>query len=198
MQVSADNTTRQDIAIEETAVAMEQVEVKAARPLVDVNLTSSRSTVSNKVMAALPVQELQDVVNLQAGVVDGHIRGGRLGEVQYQVDGVSVNNAYDNKASLRLDRSLLQEVQVISGVFDAEYGQAMSGVVNAVLKDGTDRFQWGAEIASGGYFFPGRSNAAHRGSRAAGPDSELPGERQRPRADSEDDLPPERPAPRQG
>jgi outer membrane receptor protein involved in Fe transport len=158
VQVSADNTTRQDISVEETAVAMEQVEVKAARPLVDVNLTSSRSTVSDKVMAALPVQELQDVVNLQAGVVDGHMRGGRLGEVQYQVDGVSVNNAYDNKASLRLDQSILQEVQIISGVFDAEYGQAMSGVVNAVLKDGTDRFEWGAEIAGGGYFFPERDN----------------------------------------
>jgi outer membrane receptor protein involved in Fe transport len=153
--VSADNTTRQDIALEETAVAMEQVEIKAARPLVDVNLTSSRATISNKTISQLPVQELQDVVNLQAGVVDGHVRGGRLGEVQYQVDGISVNNTYDNKSSLRLDQSLLAEVQVISGVFDAEYGQAMSGVVNAVLKDGTDRFEWGAEIVGGGYAFPG-------------------------------------------
>ncbi len=158
VQVSADNTTRQDISVEETAVAMEQIEIKAERPLVDVNLTSSRSTISNKMMASLPVQELQDVVNLQAGVVDGHVRGGRLGEVQYQVDGISVNNPYDNKSSLRLDQSLLQEVQVISGVFDAEYGQAMSGVVNAVLKDGTDTFEWGAEITSGGYFFPGKNS----------------------------------------
>ena len=80
------------------------------------------------------MQELQDIVNLQAGVVDGHIRGGRAGEVQYQVDGMSVNNVYDNLSSLKLDRSLLEEVQVISGTFDAEYGQAMSGVVNAVLR----------------------------------------------------------------
>ena len=158
VEVSADNTTRQDLKVEETAVAMEQVEVKAERPIVDVHLTSSRSTVTSKQIAALPVQELQDVVNLQAGVVDGHVRGGRLGEVQYQVDGISVNNPYDNKSSLRVDRSLLQEVQVISGVFDAEYGQAMSGVVNAVLKEGTPAFKWGVEIFSGGYYFPGNND----------------------------------------
>jgi hypothetical protein len=88
-------------------------------------------------------------------VVDGHFRGGRLGEVQYQVDGISVNNLYDNKSTLRLDRSLLEEVQVISGTFDAEYGQAESGVVNAVLKRGADHFGAHAEVYTGGFVFPG-------------------------------------------
>ena len=100
------------------------------------------------------------MVNLQAGVVDGHFRGGRSGEVQYQVDGVSVNNAYDNTSSLRLDRSLLQEVQVISGTFDAEYGQAMSGVVNAVLKDGGAKLRVERRGLPGRiHWFPGRERA---------------------------------------
>ncbi|MFN0151161.1 MAG: TonB-dependent receptor [bacterium] len=153
--VSADQTTRLDARLESSAVAMQEVEVIATRPVVDVNLTSSMSTITSKEIEELPVQELQDIVNLQAGVVDGHFRGGRLGEVQYQVDGVSVNNVFDNKNSLRLDRSLLGEVQVISGTFDAEYGQAMSGVVNAVLKRGTEKFEWNAEVFSGGHYFPG-------------------------------------------
>src|SRR6185436_10493124 len=126
----------------------------AKRPVVDVNLTSSLASINREEIAKLPVQELQEVVNLQAGVVDGHFRGGRIGEVQYQVDGVSVNNAYDNKTTLRLDRSLLQEVQVISGTFDAEYGQAQSGVVNAILKRGSEDFRWNAEVFGGGFFFP--------------------------------------------
>jgi hypothetical protein len=157
VQVSADNTTRQDIQLEERTVALEQIEVKAKRPIVDVSLTSSRATVTARQIATLPVQELQDVVNLQAGVVDGHIRGGRIGEVQYQVDGISVNNPYDNKSSHRVDRSLLQEVQVLSGVFDAEYGQAMSGVVNAVLKEGGEHFAGNLEVFSGNYVFSGGS-----------------------------------------
>ncbi|MCC6349806.1 MAG: TonB-dependent receptor [Candidatus Eisenbacteria bacterium] len=149
VEVNADATTRLDIALKEQAVAIEGVVVSARRPIIETNRTSNIATVSRQKLESLPVQELQDIVNLQAGVVDGHFRGGRVGEVQYQVDGVSVNNAYDNKSTLRLDRSILEEVQVISGTFDAEYGQAMSGVVNAVLRRGGEKFHWDAEVYSG-------------------------------------------------
>ncbi len=158
--VTADNTTRLDVSLEESAVAMQEVVVKATRPVIEVTQTSTISTVTREQLQALPVQELSDVVNLQAGVVDGHFRGGRTGEVQYQVDGVTVNNSYNNANSLKLDRSLLEEVQVISGTFDAEYGQALSGVVNAVLKRGTDQFQWDAEVLSGTYVYPGATGRA--------------------------------------
>lgn len=150
IEINADNTTRLDLELKESAVQMQEVVVSAHRAVIDVNRTSNIATVSRQQLQALPVQELQDVVNLQAGVVDGHFRGGRSGEVQYQVDGVSVNNAYDNKSTLKLDRSLLEEVQVVSGTFDAEYGQAMSGVVNAILKRGGDKFEWDGEVFSGG------------------------------------------------
>lgn len=152
--VTVDNTTWQDVTLESSVQNIGEVVIQAERPLIDVRVTSARATVTAEQIKQLPVQELQEVVNLQAGVVNGHFRGGRLGEVQYQVDGVSVNDPYTNKSSLSIDRSLLQEVQVISGVFDAEYGQAMSGVVNAVLKEGTDSLQWNAELYGGGFYFP--------------------------------------------
>ncbi len=155
VQVSADQTARADAVLSESAVQMQEVVVRSTRPVVDVGKTSSLASVTAAEIAMLPVQDLNDIVNLQAGVVDGHFRGGRIGEVQYQVDGVSVNNAYDNKSTLRLDRSLLQEVQVISGTFDAEYGQAQSGVVNAILKRGSEDFRWNAEAYVGGFVFPG-------------------------------------------
>lgn len=153
--VNADQTTRLDLALGEAPVQMQEVVVSAKRPVVEINRTSNVASVTRDEIQALPVQELQEIVNLQAGVVDGHFRGGRLGEVQYQVDGVSVNNAFNNASSLKLDRSLLEEVQVISGTFDAEYGQAMSGVVNAVLRRGTEKLQWDAEIYHGSFAWNG-------------------------------------------
>ncbi len=155
--VSADKTMRIEFKMGNTTLKAAEVVVVAKRPPVDLKITSSQSNLSSKEIEQLPVQDLDDVVNLQAGVVEGHFRGGRKDEVQYQVDGVSVNNAFDNSSSLKIDRSLLQEVQVISGTFDAEYGQAMSGVVNAVLKQGTEKFQAEGEIYDGGFFFPGRA-----------------------------------------
>ncbi len=166
--VSADETTRLDLTLEEAPVQMEEVVVSARRPVVEVNRTSTISVVPREEIQRLPVQELQDVVNLQAGVVDGHFRGGRRNEVQYQVDGVSVNNAYDNSNSVRLDRSLLEEVQVVSGTFDAEYGQAMSGVVNAVLRRGRERFEWDAEAITGGFLYSSNARGQAPDFRPAG------------------------------
>lgn len=156
VQVSSNQTTTLDVTLNEEVVGTEEVVVVAERPIVDVTLTSSMATLSREQIDILPVQEISEIVNLQAGVVDGHFRGGRLGEVQYQVDGLSVNNPFDNANTLELDRSVLQEVQVISGTFDAEYGQALSGVVNAVLRTGDEnRYEFSAEAYAGDFVSPG-------------------------------------------
>ncbi|HEY2955353.1 MAG TPA: TonB-dependent receptor [Candidatus Eisenbacteria bacterium] len=155
LAIPADRTTTLDVTLTESAVELKEVVVIAKRPIVELGLTSNVATITRDQIARLPVQELQQIVDLQAGVVDGHFRGGRKGEVQYQVDGISVNDPYDNTSSVKLDRSVLEEVQVISGTFDAEYGQAMSGVVNAVLKRGTEKFEWSGEVFQGDHFFPG-------------------------------------------
>ncbi|MCC6396257.1 MAG: TonB-dependent receptor, partial [Bacteroidetes bacterium] len=157
--ISAGQTTTLNVTIIETVIETGEVVTVVERPLVDTRMTSAMAILSKEDIAALPVQSLNDVVSLQAGVVDGHFRGGRAGEVQYQVDGVSVNNPYDNSSVLQLDKSVLQEVQVISGAFDPEYGQAMSGVVNAVLRTGPeDAYEASAEVFAGTYV-PGPRDA---------------------------------------
>ena len=155
VEITVNNTTKLDAVLEDESITTEAVVVTAQRPVVDVGLTSTVATVTDKDIKALPVQELADIVNLQAGVVGGHFRGGRAGEVQYQVNGVSVNNVFDNTSTVKIDRSLIQEVQVITGTFDAEYGQAMSGVVNTVLKTGGETFTASGEAMGGSFVYSG-------------------------------------------
>ena len=45
----------------------------------------------------------------------------------------------------------MQEVKVISGVFNAEYGQAMSGIVDVITKMGSDKFESNINLSSGDY-----------------------------------------------
>ena len=153
VDISVDNTKKIDVSLEDESITTDAVVVTAQKPVVDIGLTSTVATISDNDIKKLPVQELSDIVNLQAGVVDGHFRGGRAGEVQYQVNGVSVNNVFDNTSTIKIDRSLIQEVQVITGTFDAEYGQAMSGVVNTVLKSGSENFELNAEILGGSFVY---------------------------------------------
>ena len=151
IRISADQTTKLDAVLELEAIEGEEVIVVAQRSLVEYNQTSSVSSINEDDIKNLPVQSLSEIVNLQAGVIDGHFRGGRIGEVQYQVDGVTVNNPFSNSSMLEIDRSVIEEVQVISGTFDAKYGQAMSGVVNTVLKTGTEKLEYSLETYLGDY-----------------------------------------------
>src|SRR5262249_18708269 len=80
-------------------------------------------------------------VNLQAGVVDGHFRGGRSNEVKYLVDGISVNDVYSGETRLEPEINSVQEVQVLSGTFNAAYGEALSGVVNHATKSAGDKLK---------------------------------------------------------
>ncbi len=150
--VNSDQTTTINVTLEPATLIGQEVIVVAKKPIVEFNQTSTVVSINKDDITALPVQNLKDIVNLQAGVIDGHFRGGRLGEVQYQIDGVSITNPYNNSSILEIDRSLIEEVQVISGTFDAKYGQAMSGIVNTVLKSGSEKFILSGEIYGGDYF----------------------------------------------
>jgi len=152
--VSIDLTTKLDFALEEEAIQGEEVVVVAERPLVQKDLTSAQASVATETIQKLPVQNLSDVVRLQAGVsVDNgggiHIRGGRTTEVAYFVDGVSVTDAYNGASSVRVENESVQELQVISGTFNAEYGNAMSGIINIVTKDGSEQFHGNVTLYGG-------------------------------------------------
>jgi len=137
VRVSMDKTTEVNFFLVPTVLQLgESVTVVAQKPIVERDLTSTSVTVDAEVIQRLPVTSIQEVINLQAGVVDGHFRGGRSGEVAYLIDGVSINDVYNGDFSLQVENQSVQELQVISGTFNAEYGQAMSGVVNVVTKEG--------------------------------------------------------------
>jgi outer membrane receptor protein involved in Fe transport len=68
------------------------------------------------------------------------------------VDGVSATDAFDGSVAYDVDKSAVSELQVISGTFNAEYGSAMSGVINVVTKDGGSRLTGQANIYSGGFY----------------------------------------------
>lgn len=134
------------------AISMDVIVVKAEQPLVTKDLTSTSAIVTSDEIKALPVDDFQQVVNLQAGVIDGHFRGGRSNEVAYLIDGVSVNDAFNGGLSVEVENNSIGQLEVISGTFNAEYGQAMSGVVNIITKDGGQKYEGNISSYVGNYF----------------------------------------------
>ena len=157
VRVNVDKTTKVEFKLQEATLELgETVEVTAERLLVKKDLTSSESIIGSEEIENLPVENVTDVINLQAGVTvdpDGgiHIRGGRSNEISYMVNGVSVNDAYSGDYAIEVENNSIQELSVISGTFNAEYGQAMSGVVNIVTKEGTSQLDGNLQVFVGDY-----------------------------------------------
>lgn len=157
VRVNVDKTTKVEFSLQEATLELgETVEVTAERLLVKKDLTSSESIVGSEEIENLPVENISDVINLQAGVtVDPgggiHIRGGRSNEISYMVNGVSVNDVYSGDYAIEVENNSIQELNVISGTFNAEYGQAMSGIVNIVTKEGSNKFDGNLQVFVGDY-----------------------------------------------
>ncbi len=151
VSVSVDLTTKQNFSLKDEMVGLDLVTVTAEIPTVTMDRTNSTAKIGADQIKDLPVQNLDDLVQLQAGVVLDtkggiHIRGGRSSEVAYLVDGVPISNQFSSGGGsmLDLESGSIQELQVISGTFNAEYGQAQSGVINVVTKDPQDYFSGSA------------------------------------------------------
>ena len=159
VHVSVDLTTEVNFVLREEVIEGEEIVVIAEAIRVRKDLTSSEARVTAETIDRLPVQELGQVLSVQAGVTERggfHIRGGRSSEVVVMVDGVPVTDTYDGSTALQLENEGIQELQVISGTFNAEYGNAMSGVINVVTKEGrNDRIGGSVEAYSGTYLVPG-------------------------------------------
>ena len=145
--VSSDRTSKLDIAASETALSMGEVVIRSERPAIEKDRTFSAAVVNTKAIEDMPVTEVKEVIELQAGVVEGaggelHFRGGRSREVGYVIDGVPVSNSFSQEGGLnvQVENAMIQEIEVISGTFNAEYGAAQSGIVNIVTKGTESRF----------------------------------------------------------
>jgi len=151
VKVFTDLTTTIDFVLESSALEGEVVVVIAQEPAVKMDVTSTSFKMDSDHIEQLQVENLSGIIELQAGVVDGHFRGGRAGEVMYIIDGIPVNDSYSGENLFDIDSDIIQEVDVISGTFNAEHGQAMSGIVNIVTKEGQDYFSGKVALYAGDY-----------------------------------------------
>lgn len=156
VSVSMDKTTTVNFELYVEAIEGETVEIVAERPLVEKDVTVKKTVISAAEIREAPVQDLTELFALQAGVVSIdyqsygipgfaargveqiHVRGGRSGEVGYVFDGMYIENpTYGGKGlGTRLNKYAVEEMVTETGVFNAEYGDALSSMQNWITKTG--------------------------------------------------------------
>jgi outer membrane receptor protein involved in Fe transport len=156
VRIQVDLTTVLDFRLNTAILEMTEEVIVVAERYIQKDLTSSERSMQSDQIKSLPVRDVSSLLSMQAGITrdaggELHIRGGRSTEISYMVDGVQVMNAVDRSAGISIDDQSIEELKAITGTFNAEYGQALSGVVNIVTKKGTNKFSVNATAYMGDY-----------------------------------------------
>ncbi len=142
--ISPDQRTKINMKLQVEAVQGEVVEVVAERPIIQRDQTGNVVEISSDQIKRKPVTTFTGIIQNQAGAVTTnagqsggiHIRGGRSNELVYYIDGVNTNDPASSGRGTTVDINAIEQLKIVTGGFNAEYGEAMSGVVQIVTKSG--------------------------------------------------------------
>jgi hypothetical protein len=151
------STVRDKVAVEvgrtftipvplELGVQSQTVEVSAAPPIIDTLKSESAATYRGETLTNVPVQgrdftsfaKLAPSVNSETFAGGLSVDGASGSENQFYVDGVNTSNIFNGLNDVGVRTELVQEMQVKSGGYEAEFGGAMGGVVSVVTKSGSN------------------------------------------------------------
>lgn len=147
VEIKNNHTTTLDFTLSQSAIQLEEnVVVTAERPLIQQDLTATRHFVSADEISARPTDQLMTVLTTLPGIdvnSSGElvVRRGTLDQVAFLIDGVRARNPLDFQPYTNINLSSIQELEIITGGFSAEYGEAQSGVFNIITKEGSNKFE---------------------------------------------------------
>ena len=144
-RINVDQTHTYRATLYRESIELEKYEVVAEKQLINIGGRVGDTLTSDEI-ANLAVSDVDGLISMQAGVSRGpdgslNVRGGRANEVVFTVDGMSVSDPVDGGRALSIDMDAIADMKVMTGGFTAEYGNAQSGMVNIVTKDGTERWE---------------------------------------------------------
>ncbi len=133
----------------------ETINISAEAPIIETTRTNISSTVSDQQVATLPIRgrNFLDLVSLTPNVVSDPRQGdlsfgGQRGTFNsLQIDGADNNNSFfgqalgrtgSGRAPYQFSNDAVQEFQVNTNGFSAEFGRAAGGSINVVTKSGTN------------------------------------------------------------
>jgi len=152
--ISADQTTNLDVVMTEKGIQSKVVVVDAEREMIQSTSVGTNREIKGKDIVKIGRDNIASVLSLQPGIqASGNnfiVRGSRTTETQVLVDGLTMTDQFvgglgqsGSTVSAAMPSPLATEaVQAQTGGFGAEYGNAVGGIVNTVVKTGrTDRFE---------------------------------------------------------
>ncbi|MCX6144147.1 MAG: carboxypeptidase-like regulatory domain-containing protein [Ignavibacteriales bacterium] len=139
VKVNINQTTNLEFKLNEQAIQAQEVVITATRPIVERDVAASRANITAKEVENLPVSQVSSIIGLEAGVQGLTIRGGDASQTAFMADGLTMRDERNNQPYTAISLLAVQEFQIQTGGFSAEYGNIRSGVINVVTKEGNTK-----------------------------------------------------------
>ncbi len=145
VKVSINQTTTLDFALSPEALQGETVVIEASRPVVQLDVSASQKILTAEAIQSRPLDNLEEILATEVGVTlsastEGSgliVRGGGLNETDIVIDGLSTRNERTQQPLTNISLTAIQEVEILTGGFNAEFGDIRSGLVNVITKEGS-------------------------------------------------------------
>jgi hypothetical protein len=178
VRVLAGQTVTQDIQLEQTPFQVDEITVTAAAtPLVPRDEVTTRQRLDGDYVAALPADQINNILALQPGVVASpgggalSIRGGRTDQAATYVDGVPVTPGYRGTGfrssmqganGISVGANGFEQASITTGASSAEFGNAQSGIINIETRTGGASFRGNVQYETDEPFGVSRSQGFNR------------------------------------
>jgi hypothetical protein len=171
IRINADLTTELNLQLAPEGVQVADVLVVAEKPLINKYNTNANRITTSEDIEALPVRGVENILALTPGVIvqdnTVFIRGGRQDEVGYYLEGTSITDPMVGGARVTLVQDALEELNVQSGGYTAEFGNANSGIIRTQIKTGSPQWRLSAEYITDNMGFQG-SDSRYSGEKTLG------------------------------
>ena len=153
--VSSDKITTITVKLKTDDVVLGGVEIVEYRvPLIDKDDVSTKQTISQEQIKALPTRNVQSIASTTAGVYQGdeggglNIKGGREDATEYYIDGIRV------RGSSNVPANSIEQLTVITGGIPARYGDATGGIVNITTRGPSKEYSGSLEGVTSQFMDP--------------------------------------------
>lgn len=136
VEFNINQTTTLDFTLADESITTQEVVVVATKPVIEKDVSSSVVNISMEDVASLPIVSVASVIGLQAGVQGLTVRGGGSDQTAFMINGITFRDERDNTSYTGISFTSVEEIQIQTGGFNAEYGNIRSGLVNVVTTEG--------------------------------------------------------------
>ena len=134
--VNADRTITVNFELKTAAIELAGVVVEMEREVVPMDVSASQAVVTSEEMSQSVSKNVSEALSLEPAVYNGQVRGGGTDETLLLMDGMRMVDERMNEAYMGINATAIEQVQINTGGFNAEYGNLRSGLFNVVTREG--------------------------------------------------------------